>query len=71
MADSTTKTTSMIQFGKLGIVTEEVLEMKDVEIFAKYQNSVNGDAGPHYTDDCHLSAPGGQQHPCTALTLLP
>lgn len=71
MSDSSIKTPVLVNFGNLGSVKENKFELEDVEVFAKYQNSVNGDGGPHYTDDCNLSAPNGQTHPCYAVTFLP
>jgi len=53
------------ELGTLGFVVEEEFDLEDVEVFAKYQNSVNGDGGPTYSDDCNLNG-----SPCTALTLI-
>lgn len=52
-----------VQFGSLGSVEVELWEKPDVEIFAKYVNSVNGGGGPTYDDDCNLG-------PCSAVTFI-
>jgi len=38
-------------FGSLGSVQTEIWELPDVEVFAKYQSSVNGNGGPNLADD--------------------
>jgi len=55
---------NIIKFGKLGTVEEEVIELENVEVFSKWQNSVNGNNGP-YNDDCNLANSG-----CHALTIM-
>lgn len=52
-----------ISFGSLGSVEIEAWEKPDVEVFAKLENSVNGNSGAPYNDDCNY---GG----CTAVTFI-
>lgn len=60
-----TSETKSIQFGKFGSVAVEIFEDFGVEVYAKLENSVNGDSGPTFSDDCNLG--GGSCTPVTAI----